>query len=200
MTVGELLHTVEYDNIWPVLQAHYNLADSAYITYQNAFEELCSIKPTPPERPMTLTVVKVCEEFKENKYYYDVFGLKDDDESHYSVVLTAWDKWLAFEVHHQSLTLYRADAVAAHSLWEAIFMGFSTQEVAASGKRIQEELAKAEKEIDQASYLSHHDVWSKLAAKYGLSKRTKEEKARDEADMLATSEENKRIYREFFAD
>lgn len=193
MRFSELIQTVEFPSIWECLQENYCLEEKLFEGYQNAFCDLRNAIPVKQEEEMLLVVAKVHDEFEDEGYYYDVYGVHPGDTERYSLEFAPWEEWLSYEVLEKSVALHGAVAFVAHSLYELTFFGFSITDTKAKVDEKLEMLRESINEIKggKGKYIPAEEVFEKLGY---VDARTDKEKRRDEKRMSDAMEANKRIY------
>lgn len=193
MTFKELIHGLNYDDIWRVLAQEYSLEEGAYETYKRVFEDLKTLEPDPYDSKTTLVVAKVEDCFEAGSFIFDIFGLEEGDESHYALEMTSWSEWLNFKVLDKSIELYGAAAVVAHAIYEMTFFGYSSESV---DERVQHEKHILEERYDEVQNGTAELIpLDKAMAKIGYTdNRTPEEKAEQSKEFERISAKNKKVY------
>ena len=151
MIFKKLINTVNYDHVWAVLDREYNHKDGTYEAYKRVLEELKTLKPRHCKPPITLVVVKMESYLEAGKFIFDVFGIIKGDKNHYALEMTSWDEWLNFNVLDKCLEVYGNTDVAAHSLYEMTFFGYSKKTVDEGVKEEKRILDKGVREIDNGT-------------------------------------------------
>ena len=111
VTFKELINSVNYDDVWTVLDKEYEHKDGACEAYKRVFEELKSLLLKACEPPITLVVAEVEDCFETGTFIFNVFGIQDGDESHYALEMIPWNEWLSFKVLDKSVETYGMEGV-----------------------------------------------------------------------------------------
>lgn len=138
-------------------------------------------------------MLKVHDEFEEDGYYFDVYGVYPGDSEHYALEFTPWEEWLSYQVLEKSMYLYGPVAVVAHALYELTFFGFSIED---TRRKVASELKTLEESINEiksgkAKTIPAEEVFEELGY---IDERTEEEKCLDEKRMRDATEANKQFY------
>lgn len=194
MIFKELINSVNYDDVWQVLDKEYEHEDSAYEAYKSVLEELKLLEPEPCEPPITLVVARIEEYLKAGEFIFTVFGIIKGDENHYALEMTSWNEWLNFNVLDKSVEVYRAADVVAHALYEMTFFGYCSKVVS---KRVEEKkhiLDERYKEIQSgtAQLIPFEEV---MAETNYVDKRTPEEKEKEYRECERINAKNEKIYK-----
>ncbi|MBC8061292.1 MAG: hypothetical protein H7Y18_11575 [Clostridiaceae bacterium] len=89
-------------------------------------------------------VIELVEE--DGEKYYNVSGLKSDEDVFYSLMYTDWEEWLGFEVDEQLINTMNFSKITAHCFWEMTWRGWTKEEleynlaIQEKGKEIQESI------------------------------------------------------------
>jgi len=194
MIFKELINTVNYNHVWAALDKEYNHEDGAYEAYKNVLEELKTLKPAPCEPQITLVVVKIEDCIEPGTSISDVFGIIKGDKNHYALEMTSWDEWLNFNVLDKCIEVYGNADVAAHSLYEMTFFGYSSKTV---DERVKEEkriLDKGVREIENGAsqLISFEEAMKKINF---VDKRTPGEKEKEYREYNRIADMNEKIYK-----
>ncbi|MCF8012531.1 MAG: hypothetical protein K9L56_14770 [Clostridiales bacterium] len=196
MIFKELINSVNYEEVWHVLDRDYELESGAYEVYRHVFEELQSFEPSLSESVVTtLVVAKVEDPLEPGKIIFDVFGIEKGDESHYALEMVSWDEWLNFHVLKKSIETYGAADVVAYALYDMTFFGFSAEAVA---KKVAEEkqiLNERHEEVERGNvqFVSLEEVMADLGI---IDNRTPEEEERQLKETARIIAENKKVYKD----
>jgi hypothetical protein len=71
-------------------------------------------------------LIELVEE--DGKKYYNVSGLKNDEDVLYSLMFTDWEEWLGFEVDEQLISTMKFSEITAHCFWEMTWRGWTKEE------------------------------------------------------------------------
>ncbi|MCL6088171.1 MAG: hypothetical protein M1475_07135 [Actinobacteria bacterium] len=194
MIFKELINSVNYDDVWQVLDKEYEHEDGAYEAYKNVLEELKILEPEPCEPPITLVVARIEECLKAGEFIFTVFGMIKDDENHYALEMTSWNEWLNFNVLDKSVEVYGAADVVAHALYEMTFFGYCSKVVS---KRVEEEKHILDERYDEiqsgtAQLIPFEEV---MAETNYVDKRTPEEKEKEYRECERINAKNEKIYK-----
>ena len=194
MIFKELINTVNYNHMWAVLDKEYNHKDGAYEAYKRVIEELKTLKPRSCKPPITLIVAKIEDCIEPGTSIFDVFGIIKGDKNHYALEMTSWDEWLNFNVLDKCIEVYGNADVAAHSLYEMTFFGYSSKTV---DERVKEEkriLDKGVREIENGAsqLISFEEAMKKINF---VDKRTPGEKEKEYREYNRITDMNEKIYK-----
>lgn len=194
MIFKELINTVNYNHVWAVLDREYNHKGDDYEAYKNVLEELKTLKPRHCKPPITLIVAKIEDCIEPGTSIFDVFGIIKGDKNHYALEMTSWDEWLNFNVLDKCLEFYGNADVAAHSLYEMTFFGYSSKAV---DERVKEEkriLDKGVREIENgdSQLISFEKAMKKINF---VDKRTPGEKEKEYREYNRIAAMNEKIYK-----
>ena len=194
MIFRELINTVNYNHVWAVLDKEYDHKDGTYEAYKNVLEELKTLKPRHCKPPVTLIVAKIENCIEPGTSISDVFGIIKGDKNHYALEMTSWDEWLNFNVLDKCIEVYGNADVAAHSLYEMTFFGYSSKTV---DERVKEEkriLDKGVREIENGAsqLISFEEAMKKINF---VDKRTPGEKEKEYREYNRIADMNEKIYK-----
>lgn len=94
-----------------------------------------------------IIVIELVEE--DGEKYYNVSGLKSDEDALYSLMFTDWEEWLGFEVDEQLINTMNFSEITAHCFWEMTWRGW-TKEERENNLAIQEKEQEKGKEIQES--------------------------------------------------
>jgi len=192
MIFKDLINSVNYDDVWIVLNKEYKYKKSAYGAYKSVLEELKILESKLSEPPITLVVAKTEDCLSAGKFIFEVFGIIIDDENHYALEMTSWNEWLNFNVLDKSIEVYGAADVAAHALNEMTFFGYSSKTV---DEKVEEEkhiLNECNEKIEDGT-AQYFPLAEAMAKTNYIDKRTPEEKDYKECKRIVAK--NKKIYK-----
>jgi len=194
MIFKELINIVDYDDVWEILVKEYNHKHGIYNAYKSVFEELKTLQSKPCKPPITLVVAKVEDCLEADKFIFDVFGVINGDKNHYALEMSSWCEWLSFNVLNRSIEVYGIVEVAAHSLYEMTFFGYSSKAVDETVEKEKNILNKRVREIDDgtAQLISYEDAMAKIGL---IDKRTPVEKEKDYREYTRIAARNEKIYK-----
>ncbi|MGF7184895.1 thymidylate synthase [Desulfitispora alkaliphila] len=199
MLLKELLNSVNYDDVWEIIDKEYELKEGAYKAYKQVFEELKSMNTNLAKSQFTLVVAKIEDCFTPGEFIFEVFGVKEDDENYYALEMTPWEEWNGLPVLDKSIEVYGAAAIAAHALHEMTFYGYSAEAVA---KRVAEEVQILKERLEEiengtVELLSHEEVM----AEWGITdNRTPQEKEQQQKEFERINAKNIEVYKMLLGD
>lgn len=193
MTFKELINSVNYDDVWTVIDKEYENKDGAYEAYKRVFEELKSLLPKACEPPITLVVAKVEDYFEAGTFIFDVFGIQNGDESHYALEMTPWNEWLSFKVLDKCVEAYGMADVVAHVLYEMTFFGYSANAVDDRVTKEKQILNERHEETENgtAQLIPFNEAMAELGY---VDKRSEEEKEQQRKEYVRITAENQKVY------
>ena len=192
MLFKELLNSVNYDDVWHVLDREYEHKKGAYKAYKQVFEELKSMETAKSQ--FTLVVAKVEDYSAAGEFIFEVFGVKEDDEERYSLAMAPWEEWNGLTVLDKSIEVYGPAAVVAPALYEMTFYGYSAE---AQAKRVAEDIQILNERHDElesgtAKLLTLKEVMAELGI---VDNRTPEEKEHQRREYERIYAENTEVYK-----
>ncbi|EEG77468.1 DUF6557 family protein [Dethiobacter alkaliphilus] len=194
MLFKELLNTVDYEDVWKILDSEYCHEEGAYEIYKHVIEELKSLLAKPSEQPTTLVVAKIKNILEPNGVIFDVFGVFEDDKERYSLSMEPWEEWNGFNVLDKSIQIYGAPAVVAHAIYELTFYGYSAEGAA---KRVAKEKQILKRRLDEIERGETELIpYEEVRADLGIAdNRTPEEKEQQKKQMEKAHAENQEVYK-----
>jgi hypothetical protein len=139
-------------------------------------------------------VVKIEDCIEAGKFIFDVFGIIKGDKNHYALEMASWDEWLNFNVLDKCLEVYGSADVAAHSLYEMTFFGYSKKTVDERVKQEKRILDKGVREIEKGAsqLISFEEAMEKINF---VDKRTPGEKEKEYREYNRITAMNEKIYK-----
>lgn len=193
MTFGSLLEKVVFDDVWITLNKEYCMKNEAFEAYFKVFNHLKGLTPEPNPDGIRLAVARVEDFLEAGTFYYDVFGVKPNDNDRYALELSAWSKWLSFEVVEKCVEAYGAAAFVAHSLYELTFFGFDASDVEVKINREIELLNERYREIENGT--AELFTWDEVSESIGyVDDRTAEEKELQQKQFERIAADNEKVY------
>jgi len=194
MIFKELINSVNYDDVWIVLDKEYKYKKGAYELYKSVLEELKILEPKPCDTQITLVVSRIEDCLNAGEFIFEVFGIIKDDENRYALEMTSWNEWLNFDVLDKSVEVYGAADVVAHALYEMTFFGYCAKAV---DKRAEEEkhiLDESYEEIrgGTARFIPFEEAMVKTNY---VDKRTSQEKEKEYKECKRITARNEKIYK-----
>lgn len=119
----DIARRVDPAQVGDALQTSYEMKDDGVRWHLDALAKLCGKEPAEPDGT-TICVRLVKNE--ESEAYPDVSGVKDGDDTVYSLSLTPWAEWASMPVRVVGTDMSEAQVVA-HCLWEMTWHGDEEQ-------------------------------------------------------------------------
>lgn len=190
MLFKELLNSVDYEDVWKILDSEYNHEEGAYEAYKHVMEELKTLPAKSSEQPTTLVVARIKNVFEPDEFIYNVFGVLEGEKERYSLSMEPWEEWNGFTVLNKSIEMYGAPAVVAHAVYELTFYGYTAKRVAEERQKLKKCLEEIES--GEAELIPEEEVWGKLGI---TDNRTPEEKEQQEKQTDKAYAENQEVYK-----
>lgn len=125
-TVGQLVHSLNIDEVLVALHNNYKIPLEDEAKYRSMWAELQRLKPKPTTTTVYINLRKYIDT---EDFYIDVSGLEPNDTEFYGLDFLEWEKWLFMPIKVDTALLPMLETYQmAHCLHEMSVVGY-TQEV-----------------------------------------------------------------------
>lgn len=156
MTLAELIHLCDWNEVREALRAHYPEAGDALEALERVFRRLREL--SPEVNPMRIHIEEVFRPGLDDAPFTDVSGrdaslnreqedfkyLNEDEDSAYAQTQTAfaleftpWPQWLGMAIEPVTLDRYMPSQIVAHCLWEMTFIGLDEADILEAAQELQ---------------------------------------------------------------
>ncbi len=125
MTLGELIHSLDKDEVLDKLKELYQGPGEDLEGYQEVWEKL---KVMQPENTTISVQITKRQYFLDGQDYIHVSGIKPNDPQTYAIKYVPWEQWLSMEIT-TDLNLTDIEKVA-HCLYEMTWAGYNQETIA----------------------------------------------------------------------
>ena len=123
----DLLHTVDFDNVFDRLTFWFNDQDDQKEGYRGVFEKLLSMEPHKHNlADMFITIQKVPENGRD---YLDTLGFDWITKKTYAIEFVPWNDWVSMCITKETLDLLSDEEIVAACLYEMTFCGFNEEQI-----------------------------------------------------------------------
>lgn len=201
MIFKELLEDVEIEEVLKYLFNTYKNEEKFEKGYRDTFDKLLKLDPITEDNDLLLFVVERKQTFgDEEEHFISVYGKSIEDNEHYALDFTPWNRWLGMTIVERSLNKYGKICFVAECLREMTFISFDED-------KIQEEfdnLKAISERIDagiEKTY-SFEEILANLNDELGLDfkvtertfEETEEDKKRIEAEIAYNAFKIKELF------
>ena len=131
--------------------------------FRIVFETLLLMEPTESE--YQIRIERRTDGLDAEYSYLDVFGVKDDDETNYSLVLTLWTEWLGMEVSKETGKDHSPSQIIACCLYEMTFFGFTEEQREQQEASLDESIKEAKEHPEDLIELNPDDLHIEISMK-----------------------------------
>ena len=173
-----------------------NKQEASFEKFEGIIDNIRKTDSISPKDGSVIVVAKVRDSIKDNKYRYEVVGIKPNNRARYDLLFSSWSAWLGYGVLNNSIETYGMEDVVAAILWEMLFFGSDSDTHSKKSEEIIQSLNSAELETEKRITMDE------IREKFGMPKDTRSEAEKDanSRKMAAMVAENEKIYEELLSE